>query len=85
MLAGPVCTTRNCIVPDGRLQGLLRAGKTNREIIQDFFLAALTRWPEPAELQDLEKFVEAGASRDEGLQNLVWALVCSLREFAENH
>jgi Protein of unknown function (DUF1553)/Protein of unknown function (DUF1549) len=83
MLAGPVYNEK-LHAPDGRLQGLLRAGKTNREIIQDFFVAALTRWPETAELQDLEKFVEAGASRDEGLQNLVWALVCS-REFAENH
>jgi hypothetical protein len=83
MLAGPVYNEK-LNAPGGRLKRLLEAGKTNHEIIQEFFLAALTRPPDPAELRELEKLVDANTSRDEGLKNLVWALICS-REFAENH
>ena len=48
MLAGPAYNEK-LGNPAGRLQRLLKAGKTNAEIIEEFYLAAFARFPEKAE------------------------------------
>lgn len=68
----------------GRLQRLIKAGKPDSEIVTEFYLAALSRQPEPHELNAIVKLVAARGSRAEALRDFVWALICS-REFAENH
>jgi len=80
----------------GRLSELAEEGFTNREIVEELYLAALSRSPHQEELDGLEEmlaglspmvtdpFFAKGGKRREGLEDLVWALVSS-REFAYNH
>ena len=67
----------------GRLQQLLKNGASDREIIEEFYLASLARYPTQQELAgQLGMFQQR--PRQEVAQDLVWALVTS-REFSENH
>lgn len=68
----------------GRLQQLIKAGKSDTDIVDEFYLAALARLPEPHESAGIVKLVAARSNRAEALRDFVWALICS-REFAENH
>ncbi len=70
--------------PQGRLQRMVQAGKSDADIVEEFYLAALARLPEPRESQAIVRMIAAAPRRDEGLRDFVWALICS-REFAENH
>ena len=83
LLVGSTYTER--LAGEGsRLARLLDAGASDGEIIEDLYLAALTRYPRPEERDGLAQLVQRSSSRDEGLKNLVWALLAS-REFAHNH
>jgi len=70
--------------PSGRMQQLLRAGKNDGEIVEEFYLAAFGRPPEQPELSAIQNLIAAGGDREAALKDFVWALLCS-REFAENH
>ncbi len=83
MLAGAAYNEK-LSAPSGRLQRLLQAGKSNSEIVAEFYLAAFARPPEPAELDGIEKLIAAGSDREAALKDFLWALLGS-REFAENH
>src|SRR5579871_131694 len=67
-----------------RLGRLLAAQTPDHKIIEEFYLAALTRPPTREETADLLKLIREQPSREEGLKDFVWALIAS-REFAENH
>ena len=67
-----------------RLERLMAAGASDAEIIDELYLAALTRYPRQEEQDGLEQLIQRSPSRREGLKNLVWALLAS-REFAHNH
>jgi hypothetical protein len=69
---------------DSRLSRLLASGATNAKIFEEFYLAALGRFPSPDETQALEQVLAKRADREVGLREFVWALISS-REFAENH
>jgi len=84
MWAGSTYTTK-LTQEGGRLDRALKAGLSDSRIIEDFYLAALSRYPTERERSDLEAFVREGSSpRPEQLANLMWALISS-REFAYNH
>ncbi|MBL8214020.1 MAG: DUF1553 domain-containing protein, partial [Bryobacterales bacterium] len=83
MLAGNVYNDK-LSSPEGRLMKLVNAGKSNREIIEEFYWAAFTRAPEAEEAAGIEKAIAAGDDRVAALKDFVWAVLCS-REFAENH
>ena len=68
----------------GRLDRMLRAGASNRQIIESFYLAALSRLPTARELAELQNEVNRQESRREALEDMVWGLVAS-REFSYNH
>lgn len=70
--------------PDSRLSKRLAAGASDDAIFTEFYLAALSRMPETAELQELKTIVAQRNDRDAALREFVWALISS-REFAENH
>ena len=70
--------------PNGRLSKLLAAGATNDAILTEFYLAALSRMPDAAELQELKTIISQRNDREAALREFVWALISS-REFAENH
>jgi hypothetical protein len=83
MLAGRVYNEK-LAAPGGRLQRLLIAGKSNDEIVSEFYLAAYARLPEPVEMKAVTGLIGKADNREEGLKHFVWALLSS-REFAENH
>ncbi len=83
MLAGPAYNEK-LSAPAGRLQQLLKAGKSNAEIIQEFYQAAFARQAEPKESSAIENLIASSEDREAALKDFVWALLCS-REFAENH
>ena len=63
---------------------MYRTGAGDREIIEELYLAGLSRFPLPQEVEELERLIKQTPSREQALRDLQWALVSS-REFAENH
>jgi hypothetical protein len=83
LLVGPTYTER--LGAEGsRLARLLASRRSDREIIEEFFVAALSRSPSQAEADELSRIVRSNSSHTGALENLVWALLSS-REFASNH
>ena len=76
--------TEKLAAEGSRLDRLMAAGATDAEIIEELYLAALTRYPRQEERDGLEQLIQRNPSRGEGLKNLVWALLAS-REFAHNN
>ena len=68
----------------GELGRLIRAGKTDEEIVDHFYLASLSRPPEPDELDFCQTVMARAETRLEGLENVLWALL-STNEFLYNH
>lgn len=68
----------------GELGRLIRVGKTDEEIVDHFYLASLSRPPEPDELDYCQTVLARAENRREGLQNVLWALL-STNEFLYNH
>ncbi len=72
---------------DGRVAQLIKAGKTPEPIVDELFLAALSRLPHAAERQTVHKELAACASEAEKAdfyRDLLWALLNS-KEFSFNH
>ena len=69
--------------PGNRLQRLLEAGKSDGETIEELYLRALSRLPTDRERSRLEHVVASSKSREEALQDIMWAMITS-REFASN-
>lgn len=71
---------------DGRLAKLLAAGKTDREIVAEFYVRGFGRGPTEQELTAwLGRIEKAGRDgRQSCLEDFVWGLLNS-REFATNH
>jgi uncharacterized protein DUF1553 len=65
---------------DNRLGRLMAAGKTDREIVEELYLAALTRPPSDAELKAAITFVAKAKSRRAGLEDFLGGLLNS-KEF----
>src|SRR5262249_39810726 len=70
--------------PNSRLARLITAGASDEAILNEFYLAALSRLPDPAELQELKTILAQRKDREPALREFIWALISS-REFAENH
>ena len=68
----------------GRVDQLVNGGGTDGELIEELYLATLTRRPTPEEASSLEDLVTARDSRADAFTDLMWALLCS-REFCDNH
>lgn len=83
MLAGPVYNDK-LMGKGSRLNRLLELATPDGKLIEEFYLAALGRFPSREETADLLKLVERKEERDEALKDFIWALISS-REFAENH
>jgi hypothetical protein len=84
MIAGPTFNSK-IEQAGGRLAKALKNGESDGQIIDEFYLAALTRLPTPQEKTELLAFLATrSARREETLAGLVWALVSS-REFTYNH
>lgn len=71
-------------IASGRLRKLLAQKKTDIEIVEEFFLAALTREPTPQEKTKALAYIKSKPNRNAALTDIVWALV-NTREFILNH
>ena len=83
MLAGPTYTGK-LSGKGGRIDRLLRSAASDREIVEEFYLAALSRFPTLEETRQLVGMVGARPSRKQALEDLLWGVIAS-REFAYNH
>ncbi len=83
--AGDTYTTK-LTQEGGRLDQLLESEESNGPIIEQLYLAALSRLPTSRERAELESALEqvAAPSRAQAFADLTWALLTS-REFAYNH
>jgi hypothetical protein len=70
--------------PAGRLQRLLRSGKTDEQVLQELFLATLTRPPTDAERQAFARHRGRAPDRRAAFTDTLWALL-NTREFILNH
>ncbi|MEO8131871.1 MAG: DUF1549 and DUF1553 domain-containing protein, partial [Bryobacteraceae bacterium] len=70
--------------PGSRLRKMLDQDRSDEAIVQEFYLAAYGRLPEPSELEAIRKLISSRGDREPALRDFVWAVLCS-REFSENH
>jgi hypothetical protein len=69
--------------PAGRVRALVDSDQTPGAIIDELFLATLSRWPS-ADEQGLLLAEFAGRDRREAAEDALWALL-NTREFLYNH
>ena len=70
--------------PDGRLQKLLKSSKTEEEILEELFLATLSRLPTQSDRDFFAKHRQQVRDRREALTDALYALI-NTREFILNH
>jgi hypothetical protein len=63
---------------------LAAAGKSNGDIINELYLAALCRKPAASETEAAEKHIAAQTDRMQGLEDVCWALL-NAKEFLFQH
>jgi hypothetical protein len=68
----------------GRLGGLLKSKRSDREILDELFLATLTRLPTEQEVRAFEVYQATTKNRQVVFTDTLWALV-NTREFILNH
>lgn len=74
-------------VPDSRLDRLVSIGKSPTEIVNEFYLAALSRHPTDTEQQFWAQHIDVSASANSQraiLEDIVWSLL-TCNEFVTNH
>jgi uncharacterized protein DUF1549/uncharacterized protein DUF1553 len=76
MISGP--TVNELLTEkENRVTRLLAAGKSNREILEELFWAALTRAPAQEELSDLLPDLDSATERHAELEDILWGLLNS--------
>ncbi len=74
---------RKIAAPTGRIEGLLKSKTPSVAIVEELFLATLSRLPKADELKRVQDFVKTAPSEREGLQDVIWALL-NARSFQMN-
>lgn len=70
--------------PAGRLTLMLAADRSDREIVEELYLATVSRMPTDEEVATASGYIAAAPSRNMGCEDLLWALL-NLPEFLFNH
>ncbi len=83
LLVGSTYTTK-IGAEGGRVDQLLSAGASDRKIVRELYLAALSRYPTAEEETRLQALIEGAPFRRKGVENLAWGLLAS-RQFTYNH
>jgi len=84
MMSSPVVTTRvDSAKENTRVAKLLKAGKSDDEIIEELVLTSLSRFP-TADEKELAKRLIAEKGKAEGIESLQWVLLNN-SEFLLNH
>ncbi len=68
----------------GRIDRLLAESASSRQVIEELYLAALSRYPTDREHREVEAWIAQRPSSREPLEDLAWSLISS-REFPYNH
>jgi hypothetical protein len=68
----------------GRLRALLESDRCDAEIVDELYLATLSRFPDPDERDRILEHLRAGADRKAAMADVLWALI-NTREFILNH
>ena len=68
--------------PSPRVANLLKSGKTDDQVIEELFLAALSRRPKTQEVEVAKRVI--AKDRKTGFEDIQWALLNST-EFLVNH
>ena len=63
--------------PDGRIAKAILAGRTDRELIEELYLASLSRLPTPSEMDEAITYLGSSPGRAGKAQDLLWALINS--------
>jgi hypothetical protein len=63
--------------PTGRVAQLVKTNPTDEKLIEEVFLSTLARMPSARERKNSLEYIKTAASRTEGAQDLMWALVNS--------
>jgi hypothetical protein len=82
MMTSSVVTKRIAAVGNTRVAKLLKAGKSDDELIEELFLASLSRRPSTEEVEVAKRVI--AKDRKTGPENVQWALLNST-EFLVNH
>jgi len=69
---------------DGRLTKLLKTDKSNDEMLEELFLATLTRLPTDKEKEHFADYMKNAKDRSAAFTDVIWALI-NTREFILNH
>jgi hypothetical protein len=69
---------------NGRVQKLAKTKMTDEELVEEAFLATLSRFPTEKQKADGLEHLKGAKNRTEGATDLLWALV-NTREFILNH
>jgi hypothetical protein len=77
-------STINGKLRDGILKRLLESSVTDRDLIDELYLRALTRLPSTGEREEWERHMRESGDRTEAAEDFLWTLLNS-REFAFNH
>ncbi|WP_144995698.1 DUF1549 and DUF1553 domain-containing protein [Polystyrenella longa] len=83
MINGPVIQDK-LKVETGRLQTAIKAGKDDVTIINEIYLAAVSRQPEEVELNAALEHIKSSAERTQALEDVAWAVLNS-KEFLFQH
>jgi len=85
LLNGPLAN-RPLADPGGRLSRLLKAGRSDRELVEEFTLRSLSRLPSQGERRFWDGELKRADTRGRRavIEDMVWSLV-NCREFVTNH
>lgn len=76
LINGP--TISDAIIdPQGRIANLIKKDTNSNELIEEVYLATLSRYPREPEVKNGLVYFEKSESREEGAQDLLWALLNS--------
>jgi hypothetical protein len=70
--------------PEGRIAKLILGGASDRKLVEELYLSALSRAPTGQELDSALTYMGKGGGRAERAQDLLWALINS-NGFLFNH
>jgi hypothetical protein len=63
--------------PNGRLAQLIKTDSSDNRLVEDVFLAVVSRMPTQREMTNAVNHIKHAANRTEGAQDLMWALMNS--------
>jgi Protein of unknown function (DUF1553) len=63
--------------PEGRIAKLVMDKTPDKKLVEELYLAALSRPPQPKEFEMGLSYLTSGANRAEKAQDLMWALINS--------